>query len=253
VAQMMGSYRDTAAHLGTRVAELHVALASADGDPAFAPEPYSALDRRSKYQSLRNLSGKVLRTLRERALLLPPRARQEAAAILAREPEVMKSFQPLLRAHVSGLRIRTHGNLHLGHVLFTGKDFVFTDFEGLEALTLAERCRKRSPVRDLAWMVGSFELAALKRLLDPASVRESDVDAARPWALQWATWASASFLQAYLAATAGRPFVPADRDQIAVFFQAFVLERALYQLRRELEQPTAAALLPLLEIAHILG
>jgi maltose alpha-D-glucosyltransferase/alpha-amylase len=253
VAQMMGSYRDTAAQLGARVAELHVALASADGDPAFTPEAYSALDRRSKYQSLRNLSGKVLRALLERAPLLPPRAQQEAAAILARERDVVNSFEPLLRAHVSALRIRTHGNLHLGHVLFTGKDFVVTDFQGLEALTLAERCRKRSPVRDLAWMVGSFELAAFKRLLDPASVRESDVDAARPWALHWKTWASASFLQAYLTATAGRPFVPAERDQIAVFFEAFVLERALYQLRAELEQPSAAALIPLLGIAHILG
>jgi maltose alpha-D-glucosyltransferase/alpha-amylase len=159
----------------------------------------------------------------------------------------------LLRANVSALRIRTHGNLHLGHVLFTGKDFVVTDFQGLEALTLGERRRKRSPLRDLAWMVGSFELAAFKRLLDPASVRESDVDAARPWALHWKTWASASFLEAYLTATAGRPFVPAERDQIAVLFEAFVLERALYHLRAELEHPSGAVMVPLLGIAHILA
>jgi maltose alpha-D-glucosyltransferase/alpha-amylase len=252
VSEMMDSYRDTAARLGARIAELHVALAAGDGDPAFAPEPYSALDRRSKYQSLRNLSGKVLQRLRERAPLLPPRAQQEAASILARERDVVKSFEPLLRASVSALRIRTHGNLHLGHVLFTGKDFVVTDFQGLEALTLTERRRKRSPLRDLAWMVGSFELAAFKRLLDPASVRESDVDAARPWALHWKTWASASFLQAYLTATAGRPFVPAERDQIAVLFEAFVLERALYHLRTELEHPSGAVMVPLLGIAHIL-
>jgi maltose alpha-D-glucosyltransferase/alpha-amylase len=253
VAEMMDSYRDTAARLGARVAELHVALAAGGGDPAFAPEPYSALDRRSKYQSLRNLSGKVLRTLRERVRLLPARAQPEAEAILARERDVVRSFEPLLRASMSPLRIRTHGNLHLGHVLFTGKDFVVTDFQGLDVLTLSERRRKRSPLRDLAWMVGSFEFAALKRLLDPASVRESDVDAARPWALHWKTWASASFLQAYLTATAGFPFVPAERDQIAVLFEAFVLERALYQLRAELEHPSDTVMISLLGIAHILG
>jgi maltose alpha-D-glucosyltransferase/alpha-amylase len=253
VVQMMGSYRDTAAQLGARVAQLHVALASAKDDPAFAPEPYTALDRRSKYQSLRNLSGKVLRMLREGVSLLPARAQQEAASILARERDVVKSFDPLLQARVSALRIRTHGNLHLGHVLCQGKDFVVTDFEGFEALSLAERRRKRSPLRDLAWMVGSFEMAAFKRLLDPASVRESDIDAARPWAMHWASWASASFLQAYLAATAGAPFIPDDRDQIAVLFDAFVLERRLYQLQAELEEPSRGIMIPLLGIAHILG
>jgi len=252
VSQMLGGYRDTAARLGTRTAELHIALASRD-DPAFTPQPYSALDRRSKYQSLRNLSGKVLRRLRERAPLLPQRAREEAAALLAREADVVKSFEPLLRVKTSALRIRVHGNLHLGHVLATGKDFVFTDFEGLAALTLAERCRKRSPLRDLAWMVGSFELAAFKRLLDPASVRESDIDAARPWALHWKTWAAASFLHAYLAATAGSPLIPADRESVAVLFNAFVLERALYQLQAELEEPSGTVMIPLLGIAHILG
>jgi maltose alpha-D-glucosyltransferase/alpha-amylase len=253
VSQMMGNYRDTAAQLGTRTAELHLALGSGEGDPAFAPEPYTALDRRSKYQSLRNLSGKVLRMLRERAPRLPPRAREEAASILAREVDVVKSFAPLLRAKTSALRIRVHGNLHLGHVLATGKDFVFTDFEGFGPLSLAERCRKRSPLRDVAWMAGSFELAAFKRLLDPASVRESDIDAARPWALHWKTWASASFLRAYLAATAGSPFVPADRESLAMLFDAFVLERALYQLRAELEQPSGGILIPLLGIGHLLG
>ena len=63
--------------------------------------------------------------------------------------------------------MRVHGNLHLGHVLFTGKDFVLTDLNDFRALTLAERRRKRSPLRDLAWMVRSFEFAALKALFDP--------------------------------------------------------------------------------------
>jgi predicted trehalose synthase len=92
-------------------------------------------------------------------------------------PRFIRRRHPTPRA---GLWRARSGTLHLGHVLFTGKDFVVTDFQGLEALTLTERRRKRSPLRDLAWMVGSFELAAFKRLLDPASVRESDVDAARP-------------------------------------------------------------------------
>jgi maltose alpha-D-glucosyltransferase/alpha-amylase len=252
VSQMMGGYCDTAARLGARTAELHTALASGQGDPAFAPQLCSALDRRSRYQSLRNLSGKVLRLLRERAPSLPPRARDEAASILAREGDVVKVFDPLLRAKTNALWIRVHGNLHLGHALATGKDFVFTHFEGFAPLSLAERCRKRSPVRDLAWMVGSFEFAAFKRLFDPAIVRESDIDAARPWALHWKAWTAASFLQAYLTATVDSPFIPSDRDAVTVLFDAFALERALYQLQAELEDPVGMAMISLLGIGQLL-
>jgi maltose alpha-D-glucosyltransferase/alpha-amylase len=252
VREMMGSYGDVAAQIGARVGELHLALAGADGDPAFAPEPYSALDRRSKYQALRNLSGKVFRALREGLSSLPPPARAEAAAIAAREADVARSFEPLLRAKMGGLRIRTHGDLHLGHVLHTGKSFVVTDFNGLEVLTLGERRRKRSPLRDLAWMVRSFHIAAFRRLFDPASVREADVDTARPWAVQWSSWASAAFLDAYLRKAAGAPFLPTDRDQSAVLFDAFVLEQALYQLRSDLEEHAPSVMVSLLGIAHSL-
>jgi maltose alpha-D-glucosyltransferase/alpha-amylase len=252
VASMIGSYRDTVARLGARVAELHLAMSASDGGPAFAPEPYSSLDRRSKYQSLRNLSGRVLRALRERLPILPPRAQAEARAILDREKDVVSSFEPLLRARMTAARIRVHGNLHLGHALSTGKDFVLTDLNDFRALTLPERRRKRSPLRDLAWMVQSFEMAAFKVLLDPASVRESDLEAARPWALHWTSWTCASFLQAYIEATAGSPLLAVDRESSAVLFDAFRFERALYQLQLALEEGSTGVTIPLLEIARML-
>jgi maltose alpha-D-glucosyltransferase/alpha-amylase len=252
VAAMIGNYRDTVARLGARIAELHVAMTTSDGGPAFAPEPYSSLDRRSKYQSLRNLSGRVLRALRERLPLLPERAQVEARKILAREKDIVSSFEPLLRAKMTAARIRTHGNLHLGHALYTGKDFVLTDLNDFRSLTLPERRRKRSPLRDLAWMVQSFDLAAFKLLLDPASVRESDVEAARPWALHWTSWTCASFLQAYIEATAGRPLLVVDRDASAVLFDAFRFERALYHLQLALDGGSTEVTIPLLEIARML-
>ncbi|HEY6462166.1 MAG TPA: hypothetical protein VIY73_18495, partial [Polyangiaceae bacterium] len=253
VSEMIGGYKDTAAQLGVRVAELHLALVGAENEPSFAPEPYTGHDRRSKYQTLRNLSGKVLRMLRDRLPTLPPHARPEASAVLAREADLLRSFEPLLRAKMSGLRIRTHGDLHLSHILYTGKGFVVTDFHGLEDQTLTERRRKRSPLRDLAWMVRSFDIAALRRLFDPASVRESDVEAARPWAAQWSLWVSATFLGAYLARIAGASFLPADREATAILFDSFVVEQALYQLRRDLEDRSPAIHIALHGLSHVMG
>jgi maltose alpha-D-glucosyltransferase/alpha-amylase len=254
VSQMIGAYRDTAAQIGQRIAQLHRALAASTQDPAFVPEPYySALDRRSKYQSLRNLSGKVLRALRERLPVLGARARREAETVLSREADILRWFEPLLKTKMSAIRIRVHGDLHLGHLLYTGKDFVPTDFDGIGGLTLSERRRKRSPLRDLAAMARSFSFAALKVLLDPARVRETDLDAARPWAFHWASWVAASLIQSYLAATAGAPFIPTAPEQTAVMFDAFLLERALYELRTQLEEGSDAVTIPLLGIADMLA
>jgi maltose alpha-D-glucosyltransferase / alpha-amylase len=253
VALMIDGYRDTARLLGRRVAELHLALASNTDDPNFTPEPYSAADRRTKYQSLRTLSRKVLRLLSERLPVLPPRARAEAEAVLAKEADILRWFEPLLQSKVETLRIRVHGNLHLGHVLYTGKDFVLTDFDGIHEMTLAERRRKRSPLVDVASMTRSAYFAAYKVLLDPARVREADVAAARPWAGHWASWVSAAFLQAYFDAVGDSPILPTDRAQSSVLFDAFVMERELHQLRILLEDGSDAVTIPLCGIEHILG
>ena len=253
VSQMIGGYADTAAQLGRRVAELHLALASNGHDPDFAPEGYTAADRRTKYQSLRTLSRRVLRLLRARLGSLPPRAQAEAEAVLAREADILRWFEPLLKSNVDSLRVRIHGNLHLGHVLYTGKDFVMTDFDGIHEMTLAERRRKRSPLVDVASMTRSAHFAAYKVLLDPARVREADEAAARPWAAHWASWVSAAFVRAYFDVVKGSRVLPAERAQSAVLFDAFAMERELHQLRVLLEEGSEAVTISLLGIVSILG
>jgi maltose alpha-D-glucosyltransferase/alpha-amylase len=172
--------------------------------------------------------------------------------VLAKEPDVLRWFEPLLKAKVDTRRIRVHGNLHLGHVLYTGKDFVMTDFDGIHQMTLAERRRKRSPLVDVASITRSAYLAAYKVLLDPARVREADEADARPWAAHWAAWVSAAFLRAYSDAARGSRLLPADRAQSVVLLDAFVLERELHQLRTLLEDG-ADPLISLLGIESILA
>ncbi len=250
--ELMGQYLQTIEPLGFVVAELHGALA-ASTDPAFAPEPYSALDRRSKYQALRNLSGKVLRSLRQELPQFSGRVRHEAEVVLAKEADIFRRFEPLLHSKMATQRIRVHGDLHLGNALFTGKNFVLVGFDGRGARTLSERKRKRSPLRDLAGMVRSFDFAATKVLLDPSRVRESDFEIAAPWASEWATWASAAFLRAYFAKAVPAPFIPADLKDAAVLFDAFVLERALYQLQGQIEnRDPESVLVPLLGLKRLI-
>ncbi|HET7784839.1 MAG TPA: phosphotransferase [Myxococcales bacterium] len=246
--EMLGSTLAAARLLGKRSAELHAALMAPD-DPAFTPEPYSALDQRSVYQTKRNLTGKVLRQLR--AAHMEGRPAELAQQLLAREKDLYARFEPLLHGRLTAQRGRIHGEFHLANVLWTGKDFVFVDFGQNPDKPLPERRRKRSGLRDVASMLRSFDFAATMGLRDPATVRESDRGAAEPWARLWATWAPAAYLGAYLDAAQGSPFLPKERSELEMLLETQLLEKALDELGSELghrEDWALAALRALLEM-----
>ncbi len=253
VAELIGAYKDVGALLGKRTAELHLALASAPDDPAFAPEPFSSFDRRSVYQSLRNLTGTVLRTMRAELPFMSPAQAELARAISNKEPEIIRHFEPLLSRQLTSLRVRCHGDYHLEQVLHTGKDVVVLDFEGDRSRALSERRRKRTPLRDVASMVHSFHHAAFTGLHDPAAVREADRAVGLAWAIQWYTWVSAGFMRAYLEHTAAASFLKADIEEVALLLDVFMLSKALHEFDVELKKSDRRLDIVLQELAQLLG
>jgi maltose alpha-D-glucosyltransferase / alpha-amylase len=250
--EVMGNYLELAALLGRRTATMHLALASNRQDPAFTPDPYTTLDRRSKYQSMRNIVGKTLRELRANLARLPSRARPVAQTLADTPSGTLNVIEPLLNRRLAGLRIRIHGDYHLEQALFTGKDFVLIDFEGPPLEMLAERARKHSPLRDIAGMIRSFHYAAFTALLDGVVVREGDRELATPWADAWHRWVSAAFLRAYLEGTAGAPFIPGD-DEVTLILDIHLLEKAFVELRDELEHCYETVMIPLTAIVELVG
>jgi maltose alpha-D-glucosyltransferase/alpha-amylase len=228
--EMLTSTLAAARLLGKRTAELHLAMRSED--PAFSPEPYTLLDQRSLYQTKRNLTGKVLRQLR--TLRAEGRLGELSQQLLSREKDLYARFEPLLHKKLTASRGRIHGEYHLGNVLWTGKDFVVVDFGQNPSRPLPERRRKRSPLRDVATMLRSFDFAATLALRDPATVREMERGAAEQWAKLWGTWIPAAFLSAYLESSPDSPFVARDRAELWLQLDTLLLERALDDLGTEL-------------------
>src|SRR5262249_53482757 len=151
-------------------------------DPAFEPTPYSTMDQRSKYQSGRNLIGRVLAKLRRSVEQLPPRSRGLAARLAKAEEKALARFEPILTQRIESRRIRCHGDLHLGRALFTGKDFVVIGIGGGRDRRLSERRRKCGALLDVAGMVRSFHYAAATSLL---ALRPEDQARAEPWGWVW--------------------------------------------------------------------
>lgn len=247
-ADLLGEYRASAALLGRRTAELHLALASDSSDPDFAPEPFSLAHQHEVSETMIRLARESLAMLARRAEDLPAALRERARTALAAESELLARFRRLAEHPLSGLRTRIHGDLHLGQVLATEDDFVFIDFEGEPARTLAERRAKHSPVRDVAGMLRSFHYAAFAALFaraGEAGAAGPVFAALAPFANVWYRWASAEFLRAYLQTAAGAAFLPAHADELDFVLDLWLLDKAVYELKYELNHRLGWVAIPL--------
>ena len=250
--EVIGPYLASAALLGQRTAELHVALASDPRDPAFAPEPFTALYRRSLYQNMRTLADQVLTLLAGNIRNLPPEIRPNAERVLSKKKEVLDRFHVILEKKITAMRIRCHGDYHLGQLLYTGKDFVIIDFEGEPARPISERRTKRSPLRDVAGMLRSFNYAAGTRLKS-GGLRPENIPRLKPWADYWCLWVAVAFVKAYLETTRLAEFLPKSRDELGVLLDLYLLEKEIYELGYELSNRPDWVEVPIQGLVEILG
>ncbi|MGH9458922.1 MAG: maltose alpha-D-glucosyltransferase [Thermoanaerobaculia bacterium] len=251
---LIGAYASSAALLGERTAEMHLALASQPEDPVFAPESFTPHYQRSIYQHMRTQATRSLALLRKKARDLAPDARDDAVALLEREGEILERFRDLLERKISAVRIRTHGDFHLGQVLYTGRDFVIIDYEGEPGRPLSERRIKRSSLRDVAGMLRSFNYAPYAVLFGQVggAVRDEDAPLLHRAARFWHRWVSAIYLRRYLELARTGPIVPKTDEELDVLLRAYLLEKALYEVSYELNNRPEWVGIPLRGILQLL-
>ncbi len=229
--------------LGTATGEMHSVLASDPDDPAFAPEEPSA-------EALSLLTATIDEQI-ERVFVDLPDDNPALEPIRGRAEEVRERLQLMSHVGVGGRLIRHHGDYHLGQTLLTGpahpvdggNDFrwIILDFEGEPARSLLERRRKRSPLRDVAGMLRSFAYAAsASRLLRGVPAPDG-----------WEQQAREGFLAAYMDAV-DPTLLPAGRPATEKLLQIFELEKAVYELRYELNNRPDWVPIPVAGIARLL-
>jgi maltose alpha-D-glucosyltransferase/alpha-amylase len=233
--ELIGFYLERARLLGQRTAELHRALAGDPTDPMFAPEPVTDFFKHAQYQGMRGLATRTFRLLRSQIAQLPEKLRDPAERTLALEEEILERFRPIRDGKFTARRIRTHGDYHLGQVLYTGKDFVLIDFEGEPARSLSERRNKTFALRDVAGMLRSFHYASfaaafgLSENVIPVSLEDLE-----PWRRFWYAWTSIAYLRGYQASAEAGPFLPDRGEEWRTVLDAYTLDKAVYELAYEL-------------------
>ncbi|HUR16762.1 MAG TPA: phosphotransferase, partial [Candidatus Limnocylindrales bacterium] len=256
IVEAVGAYLDVASLLGTRTAQLHNALATARDDVSFVPEPFSALSQRSVFQTMRNNAKATIALLNEVRDELPEPAQQLAERAAELGPTILQRMSDITRDKIAASRIRVHGDFHAGQILWTGRDFVFIDFEGEPGRPLSERRHKRSAMVDVAGMLRSFHYAAFGTLLSPrvgGTVRAEDLPQLEPWANLWYLSVASAFLRAYLNEADGQPFVPTDRKELVHLLEASALQKVLYELSYELNNRPDWVTIPLRGLVDLIG
>ena len=258
IRDLMSGYVDTAAILGRRTAEVHIALASDASDRAFAPEPFSkddlmavTMDTAGQARAGLNALKTALGTASKRRAL-PGDVQRRARELVDSEQELYERIRSAPALEFSVSKTRVHGDYHLGQVLWAEGDFFILDFEGEPARPIAQRREKQSPLKDVAGMLRSFSYAAHAALFAHAASRPDQFTQLEPWARIWQTWACAAFLRGYLATAGGALFIPTDPTQREALLRLFMLDKALYELNYELNNRPEWVRIPLIGILEIL-
>lgn len=252
----IGPYLESARLLGVRTGEMHAALSEAHGDPEFSPEPFTSDDGQKLYDEMRSQAETTFQVLRKSAAITSGSAVEAARQLLASESMIDDRFATLRQYPVSAVRIRHHGDFHLGQVLFTGNDFMIIDFEGEPARPLAERRMKTLAMRDVAGMIRSFQYAAYAALFGQVpglGIDSNSTEAVESWADYWTAVVSAEYLSGYRTAASGAAFMPSSVEEQRMILDSFLLQKALYEVSYELNNRPTWVGIPLRGILNLLS
>ena len=236
-ADVHGAYLSLMYTLGTRTAELHLALARRTGDPAFDPEPLAEGALADWKKRVRDDALAPLAMLEQHLVQFHAPELKDARRLLDGRQRLLAAIDALALPADAAIKTRYHGDYHLGQVLIQSNDFVIIDFEGEPARPLAERRMKHSPLRDVAGMLRSFDYARWSALRRAAEAGQDGTRLA-PLAAAWEGEVRKTFLGAYEEAARGGGLF-ASFEQVRGLLALFELEKALYELHYEINNRPA--------------
>ena len=246
-----GTYLQAASVLGRRTAEFHLAMSGNRRNPDFKPERPTTATTEAYVEAISREIKEVLTILSNSLGNLPSDRRKEADLILREGTGLLSLIQELAPIGGDlGMLIRSHGDYHLGQILRVDNDFILLDFEGEPLRSLEERRRKRPALKDVAGMIRSFHYAAHTGFLQAISDNRQHQDELIPWRRAWYEWTSAAFLHGYLDAAGEALFLPTAR--LDFILDVYILEKAFYELRYELNNRPDWVSIPLAGIYEIM-
>jgi maltose alpha-D-glucosyltransferase/alpha-amylase len=241
-AQEHGGFLTQIQMLGQRTADLHAAFAVSTGRRDFDPEPITQADVHAWKEHVTEEVGRTLHRLSSRNDL-PDETHKVAHDVLL----LRVALEQRIRATSPGcgeglIKSRYHGDYHLGQVLVNKDDWVIVDFEGEPERPLADRRAKHSPLRDVAGMLRSFGYVRNTALATAVSLQPQSAEPLNTAAKAWEQATAQAFLDAYRERAT---LTEADWAHATELIQLFLIEKAAYEVRYELDHRIDLVQVPL--------
>lgn len=237
--------------LGKRTGEMHAALYKPDADAAFAPEPFTDDYRAFMVRRLEDLLDRRYGLLIDNYTKLDAQA-QRLAWVFMEAREMIDTFIDEFKTRpLHSLRIRIHGDYHLGQVLATTNDFVMIDFEGEPESSISDRKIKHSPLKDVAGMIRSYHYAVSAKLFTADETKNIDPDHLQRASDRWFYLMRDTYLNAYLDAIGTPHPLFKNNNEINFLLLLYLLEKAVYELGYEISYRPSWVKIPLKGIIDV--
>ncbi|MGB3800636.1 MAG: alpha-glucosidase C-terminal domain-containing protein, partial [Lewinella sp.] len=240
------------AELGRATAAYHTVLADVNED-GFRREALSLHYQRSVYAGLKADVRATFDLLKRSMDDLNEDVAELADTLLSQEGKLHKMLQRIYAHKIESDKIRIHGDFTLEQLIISDDQFLIRNFDGDPDRSYSQRRLRRSPAKDIANMMRSIAYAAgLVYEENAGGVTTS----ARPKLADWLQTANrylaAEYLTAYRKATQGTRLLPADDGDLQVILDVFRVEKALQELRYDLNYRPQQASVPLRGILELM-
>lgn len=237
--------------LGRRTGELHCALFKPGAHPDFEPEPFTDEYRQFLIRRFEDLLERRYALLIDNYTRLDPQA-QRLAWVFMEAKEMIDLFIDDFRTHpLDSLRIRIHGDYHLGQVLAADSDFVMIDFEGEPESSISDRKIKHSPLKDVAGMIRSYHYAVSAKLFNSDETRGIETDYLQRVSDRWFYLIRDTFMHAYLDVFGDPHPLFKNNSEVNYLLLIYLLEKAVYELGYEISYRPSWVKIPLKGIIDV--
>ncbi|MDK4734799.1 maltose alpha-D-glucosyltransferase [Rhizobium sp. CNPSo 3490] len=241
------------AMVGVRLGELHAVLAGENADEAFSPVVAGDDEVEAIKKAVSGEVAYAMSKLAEREENADPTIDQLAGPLLDRRSELIELGAKLAESARGSLMTRTHGDFHLGQILVSEGDAVIIDFEGEPAKNLAERRAKTVPLRDAAGLLRSLSYLVATAQLENDAITEHESEVRRDAIARFGRRAEEAFLGAYWQAVSTSAALAMPPDQRRRVLDAFLLEKAAYEIAYEARNRPKWLPIPLAGLTEIVS
>ncbi|MFN8576777.1 MAG: maltose alpha-D-glucosyltransferase [Candidatus Sericytochromatia bacterium] len=237
--------------LAERTAEMHILLSEDKKHPLFFPESFTFMYQRSIYQSLKSEIKKTtenISTLSDNLEL-----KSMFKYFLDKGNILLNYMSKILDKPLDGLRIRNHGEFNLKQILFTGKDFIFVDFDGISVKPFSERKIKRSSLREISFLMNSFHTLVYSILINESKLNSLDLNFTYKCADIWYKKISKIFLDKYYEKIEKTQLIPKNMEDRELLLNTLLLNTFFSELNHQFNLSNKEIIIPLIGINNILG